>query len=127
MPDRFFTQPNSNRGNFWSQVKAFAARGGFQNGLNPGIVGRIWYVNTNTETDLSDRKGAVGSDGNDGLSPLTPFATVERAFEFIDCYDIVVIDGVVREQVTAPLGVFDVTLVGAANRPRQISQSQYWY
>lgn len=116
-----FGQFNSR--NFWTAVKQFSARGGFYNGLNPGIVGRIWYVNTNSNTDMSDRKGNIGSDSNSGLSPLTPFATVARAFEFIDCYDVVVIDGVVTEQVLAPLGVFDVTLIGAANTPRQATNN----
>lgn len=118
-----FTQPGQPRSNFWAQVKDYSQRGGFVNGLNPYMAGRIWYVNANSETDRSERKGSVGSDSNDGRSPLTPFATVERAFEFIDCYDVVVIDGVITEQVVAPLGVFDVTLVGAANSPRQATSS----
>lgn len=109
----------SPQGNFWAQTKDFQQRGGYYNGLNPGIAGRIWYVNTNSNADASDNKGPVGSDSNSGRSPLTPFATVARALEFIDCYDIIVIDGVVKEQVVAPLGVFDVTLIGAANQPRQ--------
>lgn len=112
-----FGAPNSN--NFWTGVKQFALRGGFVNGLNPTFTGRTWYVNANSETDASERKGPVGSDSNSGLSPLAPFATVARAFEFIDCYDVVVIDGVIREQVVAPANVFDVTLIGGANRPRQ--------
>jgi hypothetical protein len=110
---------NPNSPNFWAGVKQFAQRGGFANGLNPNIVGRIWYVNTNTNADAANKKGSVGSDSNSGLSPLAPFATVARALTFIDCYDIIVIDGVVKEQVVAPLGVFDVTLIGAANTPRQ--------
>lgn len=120
---RFAVQPNINQGQFFAAMKDFIARGGNINGLNPQIVGRVWYVNTNTVTDRADRKGNVGSDGNNGLSPLTPFATVGRAFEFIDCYDVVVIDGVVREQLVAPLGVFDVTLIGAANLPRQATNN----
>lgn len=109
--------------NIWAAQKAFFARGGFVNGLNPTIVGRIWYVNTNSNANASSLRGPVGSDSNNGLSPLAPFATVARAFTFIDCYDIVVIDGVVTEQVVAPLGVLDVTLIGAANSPRQATSS----
>lgn len=33
--------------------------------------------------------------------------------------DIIVLGGVLREQAVAPLGVYDVTIIGAANRPRQ--------
>lgn len=111
--------PGRQSGQFWSQVKDFSTRGGFYNGLNPAVVGRIWYVNTNTDANAADLKGPVGSNSNDGRSPLTPFATVARALTFIDCYDIIVISGVVKEQVVAPLGVFDVTLLGAGNLPRQ--------
>lgn len=120
---RQYTQSGQPQGNLWANIKQFSARGGFQNGLNPALVGKTWYVNANSVTDAAERRGPVGSDGNDGLSPLTPFATVSRAFEFVDSYDVIVIDGVVREQVTAPLGVFDVTIVGSANRPRQATDA----
>ncbi len=113
--------PNS--GNFWTQVKNFSARGGFENGLNPTIIGRTWYVNSNSNADAADLKGPVGSDSNSGLSPFAPFATIARAMEFIDCYDTIVISGVFTEQVLAPLGVFDVTIIGAANTPRQATSS----
>ena len=109
----------ANPSNYWAAVKSFAQRGGFVNGLNPSIVGSVWYVNANTVST----RGPVGSDGNSGKSPLTPFATVARAFEFIKSYDIIVIDGVIREQVVAPVGVFDVTIMGAANSPRQATSS----
>lgn len=33
--------------------------------------------------------------------------------------DLIVLGGVLREHAVAPLGVFDVTIIGAANRPRQ--------
>jgi hypothetical protein len=116
---RTYTQSGQPRGNLWGEVKQFSARGGFQNGLNPVLVGRTWFVNTNSVTDAAELRGPIGSDSNDGLSPLTPFATVARAFEFVGSYDVIVISGVVREQVVAPLEVYDVTLIGSANRPRQ--------
>lgn len=116
-------QPLIPQGNYWAGLKSFADRGGFVNGLNPSIIGTIWYVNANTDKDRASRTGPVGSDGNNGLSPLTPFATVARAFEFVQSYDIIVIDGVIREQITAPLGVFDVTVIGAANLPRQATSA----
>lgn len=103
---------------YWSLAKSFWQRGGFSNGLNPTIVGKIWYVNTNTDV-ASERQGPIGNDGNSGLSPTTPFATVARAFEFINSYDWIVLDGDIREQVVAPDNIFDVTLLGAANTPRQ--------
>lgn len=108
-----------NSQNFWTAVKQFAARGGFYNGLNPATVGKIWYVSGNTETDASEHRGPVGSDGNSGLSPLTPFLTIARAFEFINDNDIIVLSGVFREQIVAPDGVFGVTIIGAQVSPRQ--------
>lgn len=111
------------RNNFWGAAKDYFIRGGFVNGLNPQITGRIWYVNTNSEADASERRGPVGSDSNSGRSPLSPFATVARALSFVDSYDIVMVDGVIREQVVAPLGVYDVTILGGANQPRQATSS----
>lgn len=101
-------------GNLWAQIKQFSSRGGFDNGLDPSVTGRIWYVDT-----------INGSDGNTGLAPGQggAFATMARAFEFIDSYDTIVLNGVVREQLTAPLGVFDITILGGANTPRQATSS----
>lgn len=115
----FAPQPLVPAGNFLAALKQFVARGGAANGLNPAVVGRIWYVNANTTTNRASHAGPVGSDGNNGRTPSTPFATMSRAFSFIDSYDIIVVDGVIREQLTAPVGVFDVTIIGAANQPRQ--------
>lgn len=106
--------------NYWASVKSFAQRGGFVNGLQPSLVGKVWFVNANTTSS----RGPVGSDGNSGLSPLTPFATVERAFEFIKSYDVIVIDGVIREQIVAPAEVYNVTVMGGCNlTPRQATSS----
>jgi hypothetical protein len=94
-------------------MRQFGDRGGFVNGLNPGIIGRIWYVNG------LGPDGAIGSDSNTGSQPGQSFSTIGRALEMVDSYDIIVADGVFREQVTAPLGVHDVKIISAANRPRQ--------
>lgn len=115
MPDTVARAQFPSGANLWAGVKAFNERGGFVNGLIPSVVGKTWYVNANDD----DSKGVVGYDGNSGLSPLTPFATVARALEFVQSYDTIVVDGVIKEQVVAPLGVFDVRVIGAANLPRQ--------
>lgn len=99
--------------NMQSRIKAFDEAGGFYNPNSARRVGRVWYVD-----------GQSGADGNSGRSFNNAFATVERAFEKIDSYDEVVISGVIREQgIIAPLGVFDVTLIGAGNKPRQATSS----
>lgn len=111
-----FTQPQLPSGaSLWAGIRDFNSRGGFVNGLNPSIVGRVWYVSGNTDAAL----GTVGNDGNSGLSPLTPFLTMARAFTFIDSFDVIVLMGVIREQLTCPVGPYDVTVIGAGNQPRQ--------
>lgn len=102
-------------GNIQSAIRQFAARAGFTNGLNPSLVRNVWYVSGNSSSTL----GVVGSDGNSGLSPLTPFLTMSRAFEFVKSFDVIVLMGVIREQLVCPVGVLDVTVYGAGNQPRQ--------
>lgn len=113
-----FGQFNSR--NFWAAVKQFQARGGFNNGLLPNVVGNVWYVNGNTDSNVADKKGiGVGSDTNSGLSPLQPFQTIARVLTFVQSNDVIVLNGVFKEQVVCPVGVYDVTVIGAANDPRQ--------
>lgn len=73
----------------------------------PSAYGRYWFVDAKT-----------GGDGNSGKTRDRPFATMSRAFEMIDSGDVIFVRGKVREQLTTPAGVFDVTIIGAANRPR---------
>lgn len=120
----FAPQPVLPAGNFMASLKQFVGRGGTVNGLDPNVVGRIWYVNANTETDRAERRGAPGSDSNNGLSPQTPFLTMGRAFEFIDSYDVIVLDGVIREQIVSPAEVYNITILGGSNLvPRQATSS----
>lgn len=51
-------------------------------------------------------------------SPEQPFLTMERAFTLVKSGDVIHVRGKVREQLTTPAGVFDVSIVGAGNRPR---------
>lgn len=111
-------------GNLWGGVRSFNDRGGFVNGLNPTIVGRIWYVNGEQNTaNLGNSGGASqfrqGSDTNTGRSPLNALATIGRALQLIDQYDVIVLSGIFREQVVAPVGVYDITIIGSGNDPRQ--------
>ena len=110
--------------NLWGSVRQFFNRGGFVNGLNPTVVGRIWYVTGEQNTANLGNSGSPslivqGSNTNTGRSPSSPFATIARALALVDQYDIVVLSGVFREQVVAPVGVYDVTIIGSANEPRQ--------
>lgn len=106
-------------GNLMASAKSFGARGGFVNGLQPTLVGRTWYVLGNTVTTLGPQGTVVGSDSNNGLSPMTPFLTMSKAFNMCDSFDVIVLMGVIREQLTCPVGPYDVTVIGAGNQPRQ--------
>lgn len=86
---------------------------GFPGGVNmrgltlTNTYGRHWFV---------DAK--VGSDGNTGKRFDRPFQTMSKAFAQLDSGDAIVFRGKIREQLVAPAGVFDVTIIGAGNRPR---------
>lgn len=71
------------------------------------VYGQHWFVDAKT-----------GSDGNSGKKPTQPFLTMAKAFTRIGSGDVIYVRGKVREQLTTPAGVFDVTIVGAGNRPR---------
>lgn len=71
------------------------------------FFGRTWYV---------DAK--VGSDSSNGRSAQSPFLTMSKAFLNVDSGDRILFRGKIREQLTTPVGVFDVSIIGAANRPR---------
>lgn len=54
----------------------------------------------------------------DGLSWGAAFKTMAEAFSVISNGDSILFRGKIREQLTAPVQVFDVTIIGAGNRPR---------
>jgi hypothetical protein len=70
-------------------------------------IGQTWYVDA-----------LNGSDGYDGLSWATPLKTMAAAFAKLQSGDTIVVAGKIREQLTTPVQVFDVTIIGAGNRPR---------
>lgn len=59
-----------------------------------------------------------GSDANSGRSPLKPKLTMSSAFGVVGSGDVIHVRGKVREQLTTPTGVFDVTIYGGPNLPR---------
>lgn len=62
--------------------------------------------------------GSLGGDGNSGLSPDAPFRTMASAMAQVGSGDVIHLNGKITESITAPAGVFDVTIVGEGNRPR---------
>lgn len=59
-----------------------------------------------------------GNNSNNGLSIYSPFLTMAKAFSVIVSGDTILFRGKIREQITAPVQVFDITIVGLGNRPR---------
>jgi hypothetical protein len=60
----------------------------------------------------------AGSSSYNGLSWATAKATMAQAFALLNSGDTVYFRGKIREQITTPVQVFDVTIIGAGNRPR---------
>lgn len=59
-----------------------------------------------------------GDDDNTGLSPAAPFQTMAAAFAVVGSGGTIYFSGKITEQLTTPVNVFDVTIVGMGNRPR---------
>lgn len=63
-----------------------------------------------------------GADGNNGMSSTSAFATMDRAFDVISGYNqsgaVIFVVGNIAENLTAPAGIFDVSIIGAGNAPR---------
>jgi hypothetical protein len=54
-----------------------------------------------------------------GGGPRGAFTTFADLAVHLKSRDMIILSGVLKEQAMTPVGVFDVTVVGAANRPRQ--------
>jgi hypothetical protein len=72
----------------------------------PERKGRAWFVDASS-----------GVDGN-GESPSTASATMDKIFDKLASGDIIYAIGNIREQLVTPVQVFDVTIIGCGNRPR---------
>jgi hypothetical protein len=70
-----------------------------------------YYVDANVKTS------------GDGLSWDNAFKTMAEAFAVIVSGDTIVFRGKIKEQLTTPAQVFDVTIIGAGNRPRHADNS----
>ena len=73
-------------------------------GLDGGQINKIWY--------LFPQGGPRGS--------FTTFAALKPNLR---SRDLIVLGGVLREQAVTPASIYDVTIIGAANSPRQATSS----
>lgn len=62
--------------------------------------------------------GNRGSDGNQGTDKNFPLLTMAAAFLKLASGDVIHWRGNITEQIDTPVGIFDVTLIAASNRPR---------
>lgn len=80
---------------------------GVDNGKSQPRANKHFYVHA-----------AAGNDANDGLSPDAPMKTITAVMLRIGSGDVIHLNGKFTENVTTPVGVFDVTIIGEGNRPR---------
>jgi len=83
---------------FWRDLKGNNQRVGL---TGFGQINNTWYL---------------FPDGNGPRGSFTSFATLAPNLK---SRDTIILGGVLREQAVAPLGIYDVEIIGAANRPRQ--------
>jgi hypothetical protein len=63
-------------------------------------------------------KGNTGDDGASGLTPNEALKTMAKAFTKITSGDVIHFTGNITENLTAPAGVFDITIIGEGTLPR---------
>jgi hypothetical protein len=92
---------------------------------NTGIRPDLKAILLGLDGDLGAVNGDVfyvdaydGSDGNDGSSWSRPILTMAEAFTRVASGDSIVFRGKVTEQISTPVQVQDVTVIGAGTRPR---------
>jgi hypothetical protein len=85
----------------WQQLRQDSRDMNLSNRL--GSIGRTWFV-------FPDGKGPRGS--------FTSMSTLLTS-DLVRSRDIIILGGVLKEQCVAPLNVYDVSIIGAANNPRQ--------
>jgi hypothetical protein len=85
---------------FWREIKQDNRSWSVQSN-RLGAIGRPWYIFP------------------DGNGPRGSFASFTDLAPNLRSRDIIILGGVLREQAIAPLDVYDVTVIGAANTPRQ--------
>lgn len=75
--------------------------------LRDPIVGTTYFVDATN-----------GLDANSGKTWASAFLTMSKAFTSVASGDRIFFTGKVREQLTAPVQVFDVEVIGLGTRPR---------
>lgn len=80
--------------------------------------------NSQTELQIAPQGNTYYVDANDGVDTRSgvswnnAFLTMDKAFDTVASGDTIIFRGKIREQLTTPVQVFDVTVIGAGTRPR---------
>jgi len=99
--------PSSNgRGNYWKFVHYLYDN--YNNLMTPGFKGNTWYVDA----------FAGNTSATDGTTWDSAYGTMAQAFAVIASGDRIFFSGKIKEQLTTPVQVFDVAVIGIGNRPR---------
>lgn len=67
-----------------------------------------------------------GDNANDGLDWTSAFATMRQALATVQSFGRIVFTGKIREQLVAPLGVYGVTIIGAAGGAPRTDLAASW-
>lgn len=85
----------------------------------PGFWRRNWEDSRVVITDSHSVVNRIWYLFPQGGGPRGAFATFADLAPQLRSRDLIYLSGVLREQAITPVGVYDVTIVGAANQPRQ--------
>lgn len=100
--------------NVWAKMRDFDSRHGFEL-AGRQVKGRVFHCDS---VMGSDSNNGIFSGLGDEMANGHAWLTIEHALAQMDHYDALVLSGVFKEQLTAPL-IYDITFIGAGNRPRQ--------
>jgi len=85
----------------------------------------LWQQLRQDNRDVNISSNRLGSIGRtffvfpQGNGPRGSFPSMTLLSPNLRSRDVIILGGVLREQFVAPLDVYDVTVIGAANQPRQ--------
>jgi hypothetical protein len=79
---------------------------------------QIWVRGVSSLATIGQNRDLIGNDGAPGDNPDEPLLTMARAFQLLESGAVIHFTGDIKEQLSAPDGIFDVTIIGEGTRPR---------
>lgn len=78
----------------------------------------LWVRGVTSLATSGQLRDLIGNDGAPGDNPDEPLRTMARAFVLAEPGCVIHFTGNIREELSTPAGLFDVTIIGEGNRPR---------